>query len=617
MTASMRKLYFLFIFSILFFSCKSAQSLHNSKTIIEVNIDLNNVKNDKVLVEMVVPKIQTEEIVYYFPKIIPGTYSEDNYGEFIENLQAFDIHGLSLSIVKVDSNSWKICNAKTLNKITYLVNDTFDVEFNHKIFSPAGTNISPDNYLLNTHGFIGYFTEFKETSYQLNIAHPENLFGATSMIDLDKSEGNDIFKTFRYANLVENPIIYSKPNFTKFNIKGLEILISIFSPNNKITAASITPKMKQMILAQKKFLKKFNTTKKYSILIYLSELKKTDPKGFGALEHPTVTTVVLPEMMELSELGEQLKDIVSHEFFHIITPLTIHSKEIHDFDYNIPKMSKHLWMYEGVTEYFANLFQVNQGLITENDFYKRIETKIENAGTMNDTIPFTVMSAKVLENPYKNEYPNVYEKGALIAMCLDIQLRESSKGKTGILDLMRKLSNEFGVKKAFNDADLFSIIAKISNDEKIKNFLETYVSGSKPISYLAFLKKVGITPSISNKTGNIFLKDNIPCIIVNEKTKEISIAPNVDLSEFYTNLGIQKNDIIITINNKKYNSDNIYELINESENWKNNDQVVFKIKRKSKLIELKGRIILPMEPSKMLEVTDNSKKALKDAWLKG
>jgi predicted metalloprotease with PDZ domain len=47
---------------------------------------------------------------------------------------------------------------------------------------------------------------------------------------------------------------------------------------------------------------------------------------------------------------------VTHEFFHIVTPLSIHSKEIQDFDYN-DKMSEHLWMYEGVTEYFANLFK--------------------------------------------------------------------------------------------------------------------------------------------------------------------------------------------------------------------------------------------------------------------
>ena len=50
-----------------------------------------------------------------------------------------------------------------------------------------------------------------------------------------------------------------------------------------------------------------------------------DAKGFGALEHPTSTVVVMPEMMGLEMLQEQLKDVVSHEFFHIVTPLTVHS----------------------------------------------------------------------------------------------------------------------------------------------------------------------------------------------------------------------------------------------------------------------------------------------------
>jgi predicted metalloprotease with PDZ domain len=79
--------------------------------------------------------------------------------------------------------------------------------------------------------------------------------------------------------------------------------------------------------------------------------RKKRRKGFGALE-PTATTVVLPELIK--ELVKSMMDVVSHEFFHIVTPLSIHSKEIQYFDYNT-KMSEHLWMYEGVTEYFANL----------------------------------------------------------------------------------------------------------------------------------------------------------------------------------------------------------------------------------------------------------------------
>ena len=49
--------------------------------------------------------------------------------------------------------------------------------------------------------------------------------------------------------------------------------------------------------------------------MYLSDVMGKDAKGFGALEHTTSTTVVMPEMMPLEALKEQLKDVVSHEFF--------------------------------------------------------------------------------------------------------------------------------------------------------------------------------------------------------------------------------------------------------------------------------------------------------------
>jgi predicted metalloprotease with PDZ domain len=71
-----------------------------------------------------------------------------------------------------------------------------------------------------------------------------------------------------------------------------------------------------------------------------------------------------------------MKDVVSHEFFHIVTPLTIHSKEIHYFDYNSPKMSEHLWMYEGVTEYFA-IFSNQSRLIPEEEFYSRMAERLK------------------------------------------------------------------------------------------------------------------------------------------------------------------------------------------------------------------------------------------------
>jgi predicted metalloprotease with PDZ domain len=63
-----------------------------------------------------------------YSKTVPGTYSEDNYGRYIEDLKAYDAKGTLLTVKKIDINSWSISKAKTLEKITYLVNDSFDTE---------------------------------------------------------------------------------------------------------------------------------------------------------------------------------------------------------------------------------------------------------------------------------------------------------------------------------------------------------------------------------------------------------------------------------------------------------------------------------------------------------
>ncbi|MCL9806208.1 peptidase M61 [Flavobacterium amniphilum] len=619
----MKKILIVASFAFFAISSMTAQSKakNNATAEVQVNIDLNKINDDKLMVTVTPTKVSENEITFNIPKTVPGTYSTDNYGKYIENLKAYDAKGNALEVAKLDDNTWRISKAKKLSKVTYWVNDTYDQETQgglggKDVFSPAGTNIDPNCFMINTHGFVGYFSDKKEVPYTLNISHSGELFGATALVDTDASNTTDTFKASRYAELVDHPIMYTKPDYTTFKVEDMDIIISVYSPNGKFKAADITPNMEKMMKAQKKFLGPINNTKKYAVLIYLSDVQKNDAKGFGALEHTTSTTVVMPEMMPAEQMDEQLKDIVSHEFFHIVTPLGIHANEIHYFDFNAPKMSKHLWMYEGVTEYFANLFQVNQGLITEDQFFDRMSDKIRTASTMNDTMPFTQMSANVLEQPYKDQYLNVYQKGALIGMCVDMIIREESNGQRGILDLMQKLNNEYGIKKPFNDEELFAKIVSLTYP-KVGEFFKTYVEGPTPIPYDQFFKRMGVTSAKTKVPGNPFYKAQAPYITVNPQTKEIVVIPGIELPDFYPNLGIKPGDIITTVNGKAYNLDNIYDMIMESQNWKEDDAIAIKIKRDGKEQELKGKVKLPYEEMEGYKSTDDSKKTLRDAWLKG
>jgi hypothetical protein len=67
---------------------------------IKVAIDLKDIKDDKVAVTVTPQPFDSETVTYFIPKIIPGTYSEDNYGQFIEGFKAFDKKATSLLLLK-------------------------------------------------------------------------------------------------------------------------------------------------------------------------------------------------------------------------------------------------------------------------------------------------------------------------------------------------------------------------------------------------------------------------------------------------------------------------------------------------------------------------------------
>lgn len=610
-------------------ACGPTQQKNKERDLILTNIDLVNVKDDQVSVSVDPGEFTTETTTFYIPKTVPGTYEINDYGQFIENLKALDYEGEELEVTKLNPNAWEITNATQLDKVTYSVNDTYDIEGEGGVFSPAGTNIEAgENFMLNLHGLVGYFKGMKQTPYKLLIKHPKELIASTSLSEIpsEKTTGEvatDVFKVSRYFQVTDHPIMYAAPDTVSFQLQGMEVLLSVYSPNDVVSAEDLSETVKKMVTAQKQFLGAVNSTDKYAILVYLSEMDTLDARGFGALEHHTSTTVLFPEMMPLPALKNAMTNVVSHEFFHTLTPLSVHSKEIHFFDYNEPKMSKHLWMYEGVTEYFAKLFQVNQGLIDSAEFYDHLMKMITiSRSQYDDTMPMTVMSENVYQDKYHKNYGNVYQKGALIGMTLDIRLRELSNGEMGLLDLMKELSVKYGVNKPFNDDELFDVIVAMTYPE-IETFFTTYVSGNTPIPYDEFFAKVGLKKSTTEtSTGYLFdMESRMPYINVNEETGKIYFRENAANNSFLKGLGVKPDDILKSTNGTTYSVANIRQLIMTARGWKPGDKVTFVVDRAGEEITLTGKVTAPTTMTTSLIEMDlpesDPRVQLRKAWLKG
>lgn len=596
---------------------------------IKTTIDLVNVKDDKVAVTMEFPKMKSGDVKFHFPKTVPGTYSVDDYGRFIEGIKFLDNKGKELTYTKVNDNTYSLKNAQNLNKITYLVNDSFDDEMDtskHKaVFSPSGTDIEEGKiYLINTHGFVGYIDNMQDVPYQLVIQKPNDFYGTTALVDQDKSDATDTYVLANYAKVTDSPLMYTKPDYITFNAGGMDLVLGVYSPSGKYKAADFKENLEKMVVAQKKFLGDMNTNKKYAIMLYLSGDNGPQIKGFGALEHHESTSVILPEFMPKEAIDKTITDVVSHEFFHTVNPLKTHSEEIHYFDYADPKMSQHLWMYEGGTEYFANLFQIQEGLINKDEFLHRINEKITNSKNYDDTMPFTVMSKNVLLDQYKDQYRNVYEKGALLTMCLDIELRKLSNGEMGYRDMIRKLSQRFGENKPFKDDKLIDELVAVTGYPQIRDFYNKYIAGNQPTPYAEYLNMVGVE-AMKQETPPIFwfIKDPNQTGF-DEKNNAFAFDESSALSPFAKSIGFKITDQVFALDGKTIDIKNVQSFIEYAKSIKEGQNVTVTVLRqngdKLEKIDLKGKAILDKMTVETLQYKANptpAEQKLQNQWLTG
>ena len=623
----MKKIILLLLISLIFNSCgtlRFSKEKDAKKTNIVSKLDLNNIVEDRIPVEINPGKFNKDTVVYKMPRVVQGTYSVSNFGRFVKNFKPISYSGKVLDFSSEDINTWKIFNANNLDKIIYEVEDTFDIENSEDDipFSPAGTNIEDDNFMLNLFAFIGYFESLQNNSYELIVSSNQD-YKKSSALKLVSQESNakgfidSKYFANRYFDIADNPMMYGDLDVEEFMVEDIKIVLSVYSPNKNHTAKSLVKTVEKMMFAQKKYLGSIDSTSRYDIFLYLSDDKEDSPTGLGALEHHNSTVVVLSDSFSEEMLAKSMIDIVAHEFFHILTPLSVHSEDIHYFDYDKPTFSKHLWMYEGVVEYFAQHFQVNKNLINKEEFYEVIMDKIRLSNRYDDFMSFTNMSENVLDEPYASNYYNVYQKGALIGMCLDIIIRSESNGEKGILWVMKQLSNKYGKQKPFKDDLLFDEIISLTYPS-VKLFFENHVQGNIPINYNDFFEKVGLKV-VEGKVKTNFMRSGGGLIFkAGEDNDKIYFGSNVANNSFWSDQGVVNDDLLISIDNVQVTMENVNTILRNIYEWEPGRDIYVVYERDGEKREIKTKLVQSyMKDKVIIEPSDLSdqKKIILNSWL--
>jgi len=519
-----------------------------------ITLDLNNILSDRIKVTIVPPRLNDREIRYVMPAYIQGSYFRKDFGRFISDMLVITKSGNSLDIKKEGENIFVIKNknAEEIAKIEYYISDSWDMEkpvpsmtdeeFNY-VFQPGGTNITAgQNVVINHYGFFGYIDGYKDNPYELLIQKPTSFYGSTTLSRRKGTATKDYFAAENYTKLVDNPIMYCVPDTTSFNIDSTHISISVYSENGKVKAKNLTYYLIMLCSAVRDNLGHL-PVKQYSYIMYFANPNNqsiTKYGGFGGMEHNYCSFYFLPEIARADSLDGVLKQFIPHNFMHILTPLNIHSEKLDAFDYKHVPQSKHLWLYEGVTEYLSYLVQVKDSIMTEDEFMDIFHDKMDRAVTYPD-ISLTEISKNLNKKANRDAYMNIFDKGAVTALMMDSRLMELSNGKMGLKDVLLKLSEKYGPNRSFKDDSLFDEIVKISYPE-MKTFFDDYLVANKPLPYKEYFGKMGLN-YYASKVDTVWSFGKFSMAI--DQVKDELVIIKVEPGNLF---GLQKGDFLVAVN---------------------------------------------------------------------
>ena len=451
----------------------AAPSSVDLKNAFYCELNLENRSDNTFKVRMFVDELSDVNKIFQFSATAPGTYRILNIGRFVKKFSTFDANYTELDVTKLSTNQWQLSDPTKTRIIEFEISATDLSSATTGIALSQGSSISNDCVVINPSAVFGYIEGLQERDFYLKIDYPQSWNVATS---LEKNSQGYYFAP-SYAHLADNPVMMGNLTVASETVDGTEFNVFCYSKYGLVSATEILRKVQPIYQDANKFLKGL-PVKRYN---YLYHFDARQNKPGGGMEHASSSIFAINE--PFPELAG-LRTTSAHEFFHTITPLSLHNEIIENFNFAIPTPSEHLWWYEGATCWASIMMQYRNSSCDINTMLSYFAGRLY--------YPRTVSLSATALGCYDNDLSlwYAYSKGTLSMTLLDIRLLELSHGTKGLRELILELFHEYH-DKPFEDKSFFSILTARSYPE-IGDFLNHYVRGSDDLPLREYFDKVGI-----------------------------------------------------------------------------------------------------------------------------
>lgn len=473
------------------------------------------------------------------PVWTPGSYLVREYAKNVEGLEAFDEEGTSLATKKLNKNTWRIDSKKKRNlTVQYRVYGfevsvrTNFIDDSHAFLSPAGTFLYIDGLLdLPSEVTILPHSSWSKISTGLTPVEgrPGTYHAANFDILFDSpiEIGNQDIFTFEAAGVLHEIAMVGGGNYDKARLK--EDCTAIVERATEIFGV--------------------NPNKRYVFIVHNYQ------SGGGGLEHLNSTVLGATRngyQNERSYIG--FLGLVAHEYFHLWHVKRLRPLELGPFDYEAENYTTALWIMEGFTAYFDNLLLRRCGFLNEANYLQALSNDIntiENrAGNQIQSAASASFDAWIKyyrpDENSANTSISYYNKGALLAMMLDLKILAATNGEKRLDDVLKAAYQTFYVdkKRGFEEHEFQKLIEQVAGTSVADIFEAAHTTES--LDYNRYLNSVGYEV-IDYNDGREVPDLGISTSIVDGRV----VVTTVTRGSSAWNDGINVRDEIIAINGER------------------------------------------------------------------
>jgi predicted metalloprotease with PDZ domain len=440
---------------------------------------------------------------FMLPAWIPGSYMIREFARHVVRISAV-AHGRRVPLEKLDKHTWRAAPVAGPLEVACEVY-AWDL-------SVRGAHLD------TTHGFFNGTSVFllplghEQAACRVDLlppAHADDWRVATGLAPArgTRRGGFGTYTARDYAELIDCPVQMGRFALGRFRAHGVPHEIAVTGNVPRLDMARLTVDLSRMAEAAMRLFEPDSPRAPFARYTFLT---LAVGEGYGGLEHRNSTALItrrgdLPfiGMKDATEGYRTLLGLASHEYFHSWNVKRIRPAAFVPLDLARENYTRLLWLFEGFTSYYDDLLLARAGLLTEAQYLDTLAATLttvrQRPGRLKQSVAESSFDAWIKYYRQDENAPNsvvsYYQKGALVALALDLTIRAGTRGRRSLDDVMRHLwrtHETAGEAYAGLSEDGVAAAVEAATGLDLASQLAAWTEGTRDADYAALFAPFGV-----------------------------------------------------------------------------------------------------------------------------